>query len=174
MRYLLAVLLVISGAAHAYRFGDGSIEIPEGFEGPVKEKMGRNGTMTAFKRPHETGKGALLQITAWEPDEQFSDLSTQRKKKLSKRYLLQFLGGIERRRDSFERDSVEFVRISGEPTAKVDWRWEVQGQSVHGVMYCLIVNSTIYSFQTQDLARFDGKYTAKAVDAFESVELDGR
>jgi hypothetical protein len=170
LKYFCLLLVLFSGAVHAYDFGDGVIAIPEGFEGPISQNMGQ-ANITAYRYPHDTNTGTLLQITAWNPGQQFPQMSREELEAGSKRYLLQFLGGVQRKRDNFKQGDVEFIQISGLPVAKVEWDGAVQGTRVHGVMYCFLYNSTIYSFHTQDFSSFEGKYTKLAVDAFESIEL---
>lgn len=172
LRNILIFFIFASGPVQAYEFGDGYIDIPGGFEGPITQNIGQGARSAAFTFPHANGGGALLQITAWDPGQTIPPMSAEELKKGSKQYLLQFLGGVERKRNNFKRREVQFVQISGHPAAKVAWSGEVQGKEVHGVMYCLIFNSKIYSLHTQDLASFGKKYTAMAVDAFESIQLE--
>jgi hypothetical protein len=171
IRNLLFLLILLSGIAKAYDFEDGSIVIPEGFEGPITQNMGQGASSTAFSFPHGDSGGTLLQITTWNPGQKFPNMSKDELKTGSEQYLLQFLGGIERKRENFERGEVKFIEVSGHPLAKVNWKGKAMGENVHGVMYCFIFNSKIYSFHTQDLASFNKKYTSLAVNAFESVQL---
>lgn len=171
MRILLFLVMLISGVATAYEFEDGSIVIPEGFEGPIVQNMGRGTSSAAFSFPHGDFGATLLQITTWNPGQKFPEMSKDELKAGSEQYLLQFLGGIERKREHFERGEVKFIEVSGHPLAKVSWKGKAMGQSVHGVMYCFIFNSKIYSFHTQDFASFNEKYTRLAVNAFESMQL---
>ncbi|MCV6623458.1 MAG: hypothetical protein OIF51_17095 [Cellvibrionaceae bacterium] len=171
IRNIFFLLLLLSGIAQAYEFEDGSIEIPEGFEGPITQNMGQGVSSTAFSFLHGEAGGTLLQITTWNPGQKFPNMPKEELKDGSAQYLLQFLGGIERKRENFERGKVEFVEVSDHPLAKVNWKGNVMGKSVHGTMYCFIYNSKIYSFHTQDLASFNKKYTNLAVKAFESMQL---
>lgn len=171
LRYLCFLVILISPFVHAYDFEDGIIDIPKGFEGPMSQNIGPGSSSTAYKFPHADGSAALLQITTWNPGTSFPQMSEQELKEGSKNYLLQFLGGIERKRENFERQEVEFIEISGRPAAKVEWNGTIQEKSIHGVMYCLVYNSKIYSFHTQDFSSFNGKYTKMAVNAFENIEL---
>ena len=171
IRNLLFLLLLLTGISHAYEFEDGSIAIPKGFEGPVTQNMGQGASTTAFNYPHSQEGGTLLQITTWNPGKKFPSMSKEKLKAGSEQYLLQFLGGIERRRENFERSQVEFIEVSGHPLAKVKWKGKSMGESVHGVMYCFIYNSKIYSFHTQDFSTFNKKYANLAVEAFESIQL---
>ena len=171
IRSFLFLIVLISGAVNAYDFGDGSIDIPEGFEGPITQSMGAGASSTAFTFHHDSSGGTLLQITTWNPGQTFPSMSIEELRAGSEQYLLQFLGGIERKRENFKQSQVEFIQISGHPVAKVSWSGKAQGEDVHGVMYCLVFNSKIYSFHTQDFSSFGGIHTNSAVEAFESIEL---
>lgn len=171
IRNILCLLLLVSGIAQAYEFEDGSIVIPKGFEGPITQNMGQGATSTAFTFPHDEAGGTLLQITTWNPGQKFPNISKEELKAGSEQYLLQFLGGIKRKRENFKRGQVEFVDVSSHSLAKVNWEGKAMGESVHGVMYCFIYNSKIYSFHTQDFASFNKEYTNLAVKAFEAMQL---
>lgn len=170
-RYLYLLFFLVSVQVQAYEFGDGSIKIPEGFEGPVTQSMRQGASVTAYTYPHDSNTGTLLQITSWNPNQSFPQMTNEELKVGSEKYLLQFLSGIQRKRDSFKKSGVEFIQISGQSVAKIKWSGAIQGKEVHGIMYCLIYNSKIYSFHTQDFSSFKGKYTQLAVGAFESIEL---
>lgn len=170
-RFLCLLLLLTPVQIQAYEFGDGSLEIPEGFEGPVTQNMGQGFSSTVFTYPHDSDTGTLLQISAWNPGQSFPQMTDQDLKIGTEQYLLQFLSGVQRKRESFKKGEVEFIEVSGHPMAKIQWSGTVQGKEVHGVMYCLVYNSKIYSFHTQDFLSFEGKYTDLAVNAFEKMEL---
>ena len=173
LRALLFFSLLVSGVAQAYDFADGSINVPDGFEGPFTQAMGQGASSTAFKFPHgKAGASTLLQITTWDSGQIFPEMSIDELKKGSKNYLLQFLSGIEKRRENFKHGQIEFIEISAQPTAKISWSGDAQGENLHGIMYCLIFNSKVYSFHTQDFVSFNEKYTRMAVNAFESIKLN--
>lgn len=171
IRNLLFFLLLISGVIQAYDFEDGEIDIPEGFQGPITQNMGQGASSTAFSFPHDETGGTLLQITTWNPGQTFPEMSVADLKAGSEQYLLQFLGGIKLKRENFKQGQVEFIEVSGQSLAKVSWNGKAQGESVHGVMYCFIYNSKIYTFHTQDFTSLNKKYTNLAVKAFETIKL---
>lgn len=170
-RFFYLLFFLVSVQVQAYDFGDGSIKIPEGFEGPVTQNMGQGASATAYTYPHDSNTGTLLQITTWDPGQSFPQMTNEELKSGSVQYLLQFLSGVQRKRDSFKKGEVELIEVSGQPVAKIAWSGSIQGKEVHGIMYCLVYNSKIYSFHTQDFSSFKGKYTKLAVTAFESIEL---
>jgi len=170
-RYLAGFLLLVSGWVQAFDFGDGVIEIPAGFEGPITQNIRQGASATAFIFPHDKHGNTLLQINTWNPGKKLPGMTQEELKTGSQKCVLKFLSGIERRRDNFQREQVQFIKISGHPVAKVNWRGMVQGKKVHGTMYCLIYNSKLLSFHTQDFSIFKGKYTSKAIHAFESIKF---
>ncbi len=164
-------LLFICSSLHAYDFDAVSIKIPDGFEGPNEQSMGQGFISSAFAYPHQNGFSTLLQLSVWDPGQTFPSLTLDELKEGTKDYLLQFLGGVQRKRQSFEKSDVEFVEISDHPMAKINWRGQLKGQKLHGVMYCLIYESKVYTFHTQDLESSNGEYTQLAVNAFEKMIL---
>ena len=84
-------------------------------------------------------------------------------------YVEQFLGGVKRRRTNFSATKPERIVLGGIPAARVKWTGNVEGQRASGVMYCVVIGTTIVSFHTQDLEGAPPENRAAAVKAFESV-----
>ena len=174
-RILIHIIIIfLSFATHAneFSFADASINIPEGFEGPIERSMGQGASTIAFRNLHEDGNNAaLLQITTWNPGKPFPEMTDDELKKGSAQYLKQFLSGIARKREIFEKSEIEYIDISGVPAAKIKWSGEIDSKQAHGVMYCYVFNSKIVSLHTQDLIKFNGRYLNQAVKSFESIKL---
>jgi len=158
----------IKGRAQVYNIADISISIPSGFEGPIKDNKDE-ADVTGFTFPHDGGGATLFQITTINPGKSFPEMSEDELKAGAKQYLLQFLEGVKRKRNNFKQDNVNFIKVSGQPIAKVTWTGDARGKSLHGVMYSFIYNSKIYSFHTQDFTTYNKKYTKLAVKSFESI-----
>lgn len=79
--HVLAAL--ISGTVHAYDFGDGSIDISEGIEGPITQSIGQGASLTALTSPHVSVGGTLLQITIWNSGQEFTEMSVDEYTKLA-------------------------------------------------------------------------------------------
>jgi hypothetical protein len=168
------VVIFLSSFSHAneFSFDDASINIPVGFEGPIKKNMGQGASTIAFQNLHEDGSNAtLLQITTWNPGKTFPEMTDVELKKGAVQYLEQFLSGVARKRSHFEKSEIEYINISGVPVAKVNWTGEIDSKKAHGIMYCYVFNSKIISLHTQDLVKFNGLYLNQAVKAFESIKL---
>ncbi len=172
LKILLLLTLLLSSIAKAFEFDDVSIVIPEGFEGPKTHDLGQGVITTGFIYPHQDNRGTLLQMSVWDPGQKFPIMSVEQLKTTTEKYLLQFLQGTQGARDDFRRQEVEFIQISGQPIAKVAWTGKALGASLQGVMYTLIYNSKVYSFNTQDLSELKGKYMQLAISAIEAIELE--
>lgn len=170
-KYLIFCLFLLSGLAHGFNFGDGSIDIPDGFNGPFSQSLGPGVNATAFIFEHTPQAATLLQISSWNPGKPMPEMSREQLEALSSKYLLEFLSGIERKREEFKKGVVTFVKVSNHPVAKIEWEGVLNGKSLHGTMYCFILNSKIYSFHTQDQVEFKGRYKDIAVKAFESANF---
>lgn len=169
---LVLFFISISTIANEYSFADASINIPNGFEGPIEQDMGPGTSVVAFRKLHEDGNNAtLLQITTWNPGKSFPEMSDDELKKGAAQYLAQFLSGVARKRNHFEQSDIEFIRISDVPVAKVNWSGELGSKKAHGVMYCYVFNSKIVSLHTQDLVEFNRLYLDQAVQAFEAIKF---
>ena len=84
------------------------------------------------------------------------------------RYLLEYLGGIERRRTGYSASPVAHIRLAGMPAARATWGGAVGGRDVVGVMYSVIVrNRYAVILHTQDLGR---EPTAGMFEAMRSIE----
>ena len=166
-------LFIFSFGSHAFEFGGGKIEIPFAFEGPVTANPTPGVEVFGFTKNHFVGgKSALLQISKFSPPGGVPELDEEERARFSKQYLLQFLGGIERQRSNFEKTQVEMITISGVPTAKINWKGVANGESLHGVMYCLIHSGSIMSFHTKDFTSYDSEFIDLAVTSIESLELE--
>ena len=81
-----------------------SIDLPEGFEGPITQSSGPMEIM-AFAKPHKGQVTAsLIQFSVINLKEAPSDIDLQSATVTNKNYLMKMLGGIERRRSKFWKE----------------------------------------------------------------------
>ena len=166
-------LLTLIFATKSFDFGVGKIDIPFPFEGPTIANPNPSVEVFGFTKSHFFyGKSALLQISKFSPAEGIPELDEKQKIQYSKQYLLQFLSGIERQRSDFEKGPVEIINVSGVPTAKIKWNGNAYGESLHGVMYCLIHAGSIVSFHTQDFTTYNNEFIELAVTSIENLTLE--
>lgn len=89
----------------------------------------------------------------------------------AEKYLLDFLGGVKRLRQSFTAEPVQHITLGGIPAAKIYWSGVAQGRDLHGVMYAVIVGAKVVSFHAQDSLDTPKVHIDKAIQAFESVRF---
>ena len=124
--FLFTLMTVTSAAAETFRFEGGSVEIPVGFTGPVEQRRGTELVLYGFTKRHAGRETAtLLQITVLQPPGGLEPRTAEK-------YLLDFLGGVERRRTNFSRGPVESITIGGQAIARVNWRGRAENQSMKG------------------------------------------
>jgi len=171
-QYLLTLLLLIPSFSYAFEFEGGVITIPAAFESNITVPMGNQGKSYGFKKTHEDGKtGTLLQISYASPGE-IPELSNDEHIKYSTQYLLQFLGGVERRKENFKQTAPTIITIAGKPAAKATWTGSELNRKMEGTMYCYIYDSKIFNLHTQDFIEYKRKYTKLAETAFETINVN--
>jgi len=97
---ILAGALVTNAAASP---GDlVQIVVPAGFEGPTSADPGPGAHIDGYVR-HIPGqeRGTLLQITTYDFGSKLKDMPKEELADAAEHYLLQFLGGVERKRTGF-------------------------------------------------------------------------
>jgi len=149
---LLSFFLVLpAGIALAADVGPLSITVPVGFDGPT---TGQNdgAVMTAWVK-HRAGedRGALLQISVVDLGSALSGFTIAQRADGAKHYLSEFVFGVARRRDNFKLGEVEPVSLAGMPGARVQWTGGVGEIQAIGVMYCVLVGTSIISLHTEDM-----------------------
>jgi hypothetical protein len=145
------VLALSTRIAVAADVGPLSITVPVGFDGPTTaEKEG--GVMVAWvkHRPGEDG-GAVLQISVVDLGSALAGITVAQRAEGAKHYLSQFIDGVARRRDNFKLGEVEPLSLAGMPAARVQWAGGVGEIQAIGVMYCVLVGSSVISLHTQDM-----------------------
>jgi hypothetical protein len=175
---LLALLFAIlaCGVAGAKEFSVGPLRltVPEGFQGPIRQDEGA-ATVVGFSKPRADARAnTLLQISIYDAGEGVEPLPDAERAAAATKYLLEFLGGVERQRTGFKRTTPEVIEIDGIPAARTTWTGRISGRAVDavGVMYCVVVGSSVISFHTQDLGSTPTSAMQDAMRAFESVRFD--
>jgi hypothetical protein len=128
-----------------------SITVPAGFDGPT---TGENeGTvMTAWIKHHAgDAGGTVLQISVVEMGTALNGITVAQRAEGAKHYLSQFIDGVARRRDNFNLGEVESVSLAGVPAARVQWTGGVGEIQAIGVMYCVLVGSSVISLHAEDV-----------------------
>jgi hypothetical protein len=176
MRTILTLIIVCFSLAFPYRtgicadFGPIFIPVPPGFEGPLAG--GKDGAMTSawVKRHTDSDGGTLLQVSTYE-EGALRGINGSQRADGAKKYLLDFVGGIARRRDNFTLGPVESLSLDGLPAARVKWTGSVGSVAAIGVMYCVLVDTTIVSFHTQDSGSEITPAMRSAMAAIEAMRI---
>jgi hypothetical protein len=171
LKRLAALLLIVASCAilaAPFESATYVLDVPVGFEGPISQSMGAEGSVIAFAKPHaNVPTTTLLQISIFEVPTHLPALPRQDLGPASERYLGQFLGGIERRRSNFVSTGPTRVTLGGLPASRSTWVGEAQGRKLHGVMYCVIVDHQVFQLHTQD---FDNSPPGNLRDAESSIK----
>lgn len=178
MKVLIAVLVAfvaIQTPAVAEEYKDQliTLDVPEGFEGPIRDSSAApQAVVVAYSKPYQNGDGGtLFQITEYDMGEGLRDMPESARGETAEFYLLEFLGGVERRRTNFVATKPERIELAGIPGARVSWTGEAAGQQMSGVMYCVVIGTVVVSFHTQDLGGAPRENRVAAMMAFEGVRL---
>lgn len=170
---ILAGATVVATAVAASRSDLVRITVPAGFEGPTSADPGPGAHTDAYVR-HLPGQeqGTLLQITTFDFDSKLKDMPKEELADAAEHYLLQFLRGVERKRTDFHASKPARVSLGKIPGARVEWTGMAQGEAMSGVMYCVIVGTTVVEFHTQVFQDSPSSDRADALRAIESVSFD--
>lgn len=175
---LTAVLaLTFSSAASAELYTDSlvSIDVPSGFQGPVSESFDSNNQTVAFSRLYTDREGGtLLQITRSDLGPKLLTIPRGQLSGVAAVYLSQFLAGVERRRTNFTVSEPMTLEIDGVPAVRAEWRGEMEGVEASGVMYCVIVQTTVVILHTQDVIGAPRENRASAIAAIETLRFNGQ
>jgi hypothetical protein len=130
--------------------GPVSISVPQGFVGPLGGQ--KDGAVTAawVKHHPDSDGGTLLQVTTYDEGSALRGITPGQRAEGAKKYLMDFVTGVARRRENFKLGAVEALALAGLPAARVRWTGTIGTVSSIGVMYCVLVDSTVVSFHTQD------------------------
>lgn len=148
-----------------------TLTIPDGFEGPVRGE-GQGGVVVGFTKNNLGPMKTLLQITIYNASSKSMSKSEINGGAAASKCLLEFVGGVARRRMDFNRTEPVMLKISGLPAAKLSWTGRVQEIETVGVMYCFISGTDVISFHTQGIGTIPTPAMIEAANAFESAKVN--
>lgn len=147
-----------------------TFSVPDGFVGPTTGAPGLGANVTAYTKPYSgTPGGTLLQISTYDFRSALEGMPEEERGNASEYYLGQFLGGVERKRTSFSASRPERLSLGGLTASRVTWTGRFNGLSTSGVMYCLIIGTTVVSLHTQDIDGAPTGNRSAAIAAFEGL-----
>jgi len=168
--FALSLLLPFAAATGA-DFGPISITVPQGFDGPIGGGKGSAKTAAWIRRHADAQGGTLLQVTTYDDGPDLRSVSWQARAQSAKKYLLEFVAGVAQQRENFQLGEVESLSLAGEPAARVRWTGTVGSAMAIGVMYCVLLDTSIVSFHTQDTGSEITDAMKSAMAAIESIKI---
>lgn len=170
---LLIVLLAAFVSAPCRAHDDGLIrlQVPAGFAGPTVEQ--RDGLhIAAYVRAWSAdGRGSLLQVSRWDFGDRVAPPPAARRGEAAEGLALQFLAGIQRRRQDFRTDPPERIRLGGVEAARITWTGKAEGHGMRGAMYALIVGNHGIALHAQDFDDAPPEHHAAARAAIEALSI---
>lgn len=152
-----------------------TLSVPDGFEGPTTGTPGPGAKVTAYTKPYSgTSGGTLLQISTYDFRSALEGMPEEERGNASDYYVGQFLGGVERKRTSFSATRPERISLGGLPASRATWTGRFNGMATSGVMYCLIVGTTVVSLHTQDIDGAPPSNRSAAIAAIEGLIVRNR
>jgi len=172
MALLFALLLALPfAAARCADFGPISITVPPGFDGPIGGGKGSARTAAWIRRHADAQGGTLLQVTTYDDGPDLRSSGWQARAQSAKKYLLEFVAGVAQQRENFQLGEVESLSLAGEPAVRVKWTGTVGSATAIGVMYCVLLDTAIVSFHTQDTGSEITDAMKSAMAAIESIKV---
>jgi hypothetical protein len=148
-----------------------TLTVPPGFEGPVRQER-EGAILVAYVKPRADGRAnTLLQVNVAEMGAKLVEVNPAGRGEAADRYLLQFLGGIEKRRTEFRKIGPVRVVLGGLPAARVQWTGNANAMQMVGAMYCVVVGTKVVVFHTQDLGNEPTQAMGQAMKAIEAARL---
>ena len=168
----LGVLLIVTSTQVRAQLLADLVQLvaPTNFEGPTSATPGPGMHSDAYvHRVPGSDRGTLLQVTTYDFGSKLEGLPKNELGDGAERYLMQFLGGIERARTEFHASKPTRTTLGGLPAARVEWTGTARGQAMSGVMYSVIVGTLVVSFHTQGFEDSSVGDRKAALHAIETV-----
>lgn len=181
-RRLLAVLClspVIARAAEtparrSFAADGFSIELPEGYIGPVEHVAGTS-VSRGFRKPlPQSNLNTVVMISVQVQGPAFAQRLAKERLVMTRETLEPVLENIAKNRTGFQRGEARSVRISGLEGLKVSWTGAAQGVSFDGTVYCVLAGERAYAVQIQDPAGLGNARMLAATQAVERMRIDPR
>ena len=164
-------LTCISFASHAneFRVRGYALDLPPAFEGPKVQSEGASRTAYVFSAPGaKTGTPVTLQITTLE-QKLPSGANPARLAEVAKRFLVQILAGIERRRVAFRRGPPTSIELAGAPGASIAWTGLYSDLKTNGIMFCVVDENGAVFFHVTGGGYLPDAHMESAIHAIEQL-----
>jgi hypothetical protein len=148
-----------------------SIDLPQGFVGPVEHVSGA-AVSRGFRKPYPgTPLNTVILVTVQEMGPSFGKRVLTERANLTRETIEPIVAGIEMNRSGFSRSEPRNVTIAGYQGLKLAWSGTAQGVAFDGVVYCVLAGSRAYAVQIQDPAGRGKERMAEAVAAVERMRI---
>lgn len=169
--FILLITTVVFG--EQTKVNSFSIDLPEGFEGPITQSSGPLEIM-AFTKPHKGQVTAsLIQFSVINIKEAPSDTGLQSATVTNKEYLMKMLGGIERSRSNFWKGNYREISIAGISANKIEWSGDLEEKKMKGVFYTLIFHGHLYAINLQDILPYAENNLPNMIKTIETLKQNG-
>jgi hypothetical protein len=173
-QWLLAALLVFGTQAMAVSYEDERLvlDIPEGFQGPLRGAPGPGVLMIGYTKPYPSGlNGTLLQINEIDLKAKARKLTDDKRAEAARKCLADLMQAVKKRRRNFSSSKPEQVTLDGHVAARTEWLGDAEGHAMTGVMYCAVIGGVMISLHTQDTDDAPATTRAEVLKAFDGIRF---
>lgn len=173
-RWLLVALLTFGPQAFAAVYEDDRLimDIPEGFQGPLRGVPGPGALLIGYTKPYPSAqRGTLLQISRFELGASAKPLPHAERGAAAEKYLAQLIQGVERKRTKFSSSPPRRLTLDGFAAASTEWQGDAEGHAMTGVMYCVVVGDAMVSLHTQDFDDAPAGNRVEVLQAFDGIRF---
>lgn len=170
----LVFLLAISTSTVATeaKIGELVLNVPSQFKGPASSTPAADTRIVGYTTGDDSGKpGTVLQVTRLLADGPPPAMSEAETTRMTSRYVLEMLAGVERRRTDFARTSPEVLRLGGLLASKVTWTGKMNGLPMNGAMYCVIVGNELVTLHAFGPGESPDPSTSQAISAIQNLKV---
>ena len=172
---IVGVLLIgfaTYAAAETYSNSIFTLDVPDGFEAAAAGSPGPGMQIAAYVKPHPgIDGGTLFQITTYEFGPELESMPEEERGNASDYYLNQYLEGVARKRTLFDATPPTRITLGGLPASRAEWTGETFGTPLSGVMYVVVIGTTVVNLHTQDVEGAPPENRKAAMEAFEGLRL---
>jgi hypothetical protein len=155
------------------RIGQVVVEIPSGFSGPHREVPTPQSEIQNYMGLAGDGLSpTAIQLTHIVTPQASSDLSEQTRFLAACDFLDGFMGAFRRNVRGWSRTPNERIRFDGSLGARATWSGQLNGVSVTGVMYLIVLGKDSYSFHVFGDHREPNASLKASIQAIESLRME--
>jgi len=179
-RRFLGTVGLLSGIVHGAEVppprrtfaADGfSIELPEGYIGPVEHTIGTS-VSRGFRKPFpQSSLNTVIMISVQHMGPSFAQRLAAERAAMTRETLDPVVENIAKNRGGFRKSEARSVQIAGLAGLKVGWSGTAQGASFDGAVYCVLAGERAYAVQIQDPAGLGNARMLEAVQAVERMKF---